>query len=319
MEYPVNYSFERGCFDKVQFESCGLIRLEGWFSGRLTSEIDFPKCFIGDAEIPLFQMFRAYRPDVAAALQSDNFYQGLTLTYRVSELSFTHPINLRLTFNGETIFEVSASFEVSEPAYNHLLDAQDVLHREHIYGYGPSPTTVIDEIFQLARTLPDPLLDFGCGSGALVKRLRDDGREAYGIELERPPILESLLPEAKDYVHLYQGDFPLPYRTGQFKSVFATEVIEHVAEYEKALSEIARITTERFTITVPDISSIPVCHHNYVVPWHLLELTHVNFFTQTSLERLLGKYFSEVECARICPITTNNSRWFVSLVGICRK
>jgi 2-polyprenyl-3-methyl-5-hydroxy-6-metoxy-1,4-benzoquinol methylase len=319
VKYSIDCSFGEGYFESVSFERCGLIRLEGWVSNNHRDQIGFPKCFVEDEEIKLFQSFRIYRPDVAAALGSDDYFQGLTFEYRLLDLPVNHPRNIRLSFSGKTIFEQRSDFQVSEPAYPHLLDTDEVLHREHIYGYGPPSTTVIDEVFQLARTLPGPILDFGCGSGALVKRLRDDGIEAYGIELERTPILESLLPDVKDFVQLYQGGFPLPYKTGEFQSVIATEVVEHVSEYEAALSELARVARHRFTITVPDISSIPICHHNNIVPWHLLEGTHVNFFTQASLERLLRKYFLDVESARICPNTTNESCWFASLVGICRK
>lgn len=317
--YSVTHHFNQGCFDSLQFERCGLIRLEGWFSNQRLADLEVPKCFIGKDELPLFQVFRTHRPDVAAALKSDNFYQGFMCTYRVSGLSADRPTHLSLSFQGETIFETTANLEVSESDHAVLLDAQEVLHRDDIYGVGPPAPYVIDEVFQLARTLPGPLLDFGCGSGALVKRLRNDRVEAYGIELAHGRIIGGVLPEVRDYIRLYEGDFPLPYQTGEFESVFATEVIEHVTDYETALSELARITRNRFTITVPDISSIAVCNHNYVVPWHLLESTHVNFFTQSSLERLLGKYFPHVECARICPIIINDSCWFGSLVGVCKK
>ena len=317
--YSVDYHFDGGHFDTVQFERCGLIRLEGWFSGDRLNEMEVPRCFSGEDEIPLFQAFRIPRPDVAAALNSESLYLGLMFTYRVADLPADQPTQFRLSFKGETIFEITESFQVKKPASVHLLDEKEVLHREHIYGFGPPCPTVIDEIVQLARSLPGPILDFGCGSGALVRRLRSEGIEAYGIELDRAPIRESLWPDVKHFVHLYQGGFPLPYETGEFKSVFATEVIEHVSDYENALSELVRITSSNLTITVPDISSIAVCEHNAVVPWHLLESTHVNFFTQTSLARLLEKHFAEVEFARICPITINGSLWFGSLVGICRK
>lgn len=315
--FPVKYHFPQGYFDLVEFERCGLIRLVGWSSSHRLQELEAPQCFIAGEEVPLFQVFRTYRPDVAAALKSDNSYQGLVLTYRVSEQLANKPT--RISFNGETIFNKTEGFQVNEPAYVHLLDSPEVLHRQNIYGYGPPSSTVIDEIFQLAKILPPPILDFGCGSGALVKRLRDEGLEAYGLELERAPIVAGILPEVKPFIKFYKGAFPLPYKNGEFQSVFATEVIEHVAAYGDALSELARITSSNFTMTVPDISAIPICHHNAVVPWHLLESTHVNFFTQTSLESVLGEYFDEVECARIGPVPVNDSLWFSNLVGICRK
>jgi SAM-dependent methyltransferase len=318
-EHYVNHPLRQGCIDRIQFERCGLVRVEGWLSGRRLEETEAPKLFRGGAELPLLQAFHTYRPDVASALGSDDFFQGVVFEYATSDVPAEGPAPFRLTLNGEAIFEAAVSLQVITPDYGHLLDSPEVLHREQIYGVGPPSTSVIDEVFRLAAALPGPLLDFGCGSGALVGRLRRGGVEAYGIELERGPIIEWLLPEVKEFVRLYGGGFPLPYGDGEFESVFATEVIEHVPDYEGALGEIARISRRHFTVTVPDASAIPICHHNNVVPWHLLESTHVNFFTQRSLERLLKKYFPSVKCARLCPNTTNDSRWFTTLVGVCSK
>ena len=318
-EFLVGYTLRRGYIDRVQVEACGIIRLEGWFSRGASEEFKLTKLFVAGEEIPPFQAYRTYRPDVAAALKSNDLYQGITLEYRLTRAPADGPTRFRLALNGETVFEARVSLRVTPPDYGHLLDTPEVLHREHIYGFGPPSQTVIDEVFHLAASLPGPLLDFGCGSGALVRRLRRRGVEAYGIELERGPIVEGILPEVRDFIRLYGGDFPLPYRDGEFESVFATEVLEHVSDFESALGEIARVSRRHFTVTVPDAGSIPICHHNNVVPWHLLESTHVNFFNQRSLERLLRRHFPSVEFARICPTTTNDSRWFTSLVGICRK
>lgn len=318
-EHYVNHPLRQGFIDRVQFEKCGLVRVEGWFSGRRLEEAEAPKLFKGGAEAPLLQAFRTYRPDVASALDSDDFFQGVVFEYGAFDAPAEDPARFRLVLSGRTIFEASLSLRAAAPDYSHLLDAPEVLHREQIYGFGPPSSITAAEVFALAAALPGPLLDFGCGSGTLVSRLRRRGVEAYGIELERGPIVEGLLPEVKNFVRLYGGDFPLPYEDGEFESVFATEVIEHVPDYRTALGEIARVARRHVTVTVPDMSAIPLCHHNNVVPWHLLEATHVNFFTQRSLERLLRGYFPSVECARICPTTTNGSRWYSSLVGVCRK
>ena len=43
------------------------------------------------------------------------------------------------------------------------------------------------------------VLDFGCGSGALIKHLREHGIEAFGIEIRRQEIIDSLSHEVKPY------------------------------------------------------------------------------------------------------------------------
>jgi len=76
-----------------------------------------------------------------------------------------------------------------QPHYQHLFDEQRVLHREDIYGYGPPTPETDAHVLGLARCLPGPVLDFGCGSGALVRALLAAGVEAEGIELRRPEII----------------------------------------------------------------------------------------------------------------------------------
>jgi hypothetical protein len=85
------------------------------------------------------------------------------------------------------------------------------------------------------------------------------------------------------------------------------------------VKEIARLASEQAIFTVPDISAIPVGFRHSVVPWHLLEGTHVNFFNQTSLHQLLKPFFAEVEFGRIGACAINDSRFFTSLVAFCKK
>src|SRR5437763_15527996 len=96
-------------------------------------------------------------------------------------------------------------------------------------------------------------------------------------------IRESIRPGVSSSITLYDGQFPSPLQNGSFKSVFCSEVLEHIPDYETAIREIARLATERVTFTVPNASAIPNGFRHRVVPCHLLEGTHVNFFTQTSL------------------------------------
>ncbi|HJZ10503.1 MAG TPA: class I SAM-dependent methyltransferase [Acidobacteriota bacterium] len=178
---------------------------------------------------------------------------------------------------------------------------------------------VPDEIASIADGLVAPILDFGCGSGALVKLLRNRGKEAYGIEIERKEIVDAIPRDVADFITLYDGKLPLNFSKNEFKSTIASEVLEHLPDHEEYLKEVWRITEDVVVITVPDMSAIPVCFPHNVVPWHLLESTHVNFFNQVSLELLLKKYFPRVEIARIGLNITNGTRWFTSLVAICTK
>jgi ubiquinone/menaquinone biosynthesis C-methylase UbiE len=95
-------------------------------------------------------------------------------------------------------------------------------------------------------------------------------------------------------------------------------VLEHIPDYERAVSEIARVTRKGALITVPDVSAIPALHKHGVIPWHLLEATHVNFFTQESLAALLGRSFGRLEFYRICPVEVNGTTFWVSVAALAR-
>lgn len=79
------------------------------------------------------------------------------------------------------------------------------------------------------------------------------------------------------------------------------------------------MTKTFFTMTVPDISSIPVCYQHGVVPWHLLERSHYNFFNGNSLTLLLKKAFRTVELGRIDHGQVNGRFVPGSLFAMCKN
>jgi ubiquinone/menaquinone biosynthesis C-methylase UbiE len=81
--------------------------------------------------------------------------------------------------------------------------------------------------------------------------------------------------------------------------VVASEVIEHIPDYEMALSEAARVCRNQFAITVPDMACLPYGHAKRCIPWHLLEATHVNFFNHRSLKKMLAPHFRSIQLFQI--------------------
>jgi SAM-dependent methyltransferase len=216
------------------------------------------------------------------------------------------------------LLAVASVPSVEEPDYAFLRDTRDVLHREHIYGSGPPVHSVAPEILTLARTLPNPILDFGCGGGALVAALRAEGREVFGLELDDARIRQHLLPEAAPFVTLYSGNGPAPFGRGRFASVTCCEVIEHLPNPQLAIRELARLARESLLVTVPDMSAIPRGFRHRVVPWHLLEGTHVNFFTQASLSAALEPCAARVEMFRFGAVQIADLQFYTSLAARVR-
>jgi 2-polyprenyl-3-methyl-5-hydroxy-6-metoxy-1,4-benzoquinol methylase len=214
---------------------------------------------------------------------------------------------------GREVVRIDAGVRVEVPHYAGLFDDDRVLHRPDIYGYGPPNPEADPHVVELAKELPAPILDFGCGSGALVRALRACGLEAFGIEIDRPEIAAALRDDVKPWITLREGA-TLPFPDRRFGSVICTEVLEHIPDFETAVAEMARVAPEAL-ITVPDMSSIPALFAHHVVPWHLLESTHVNFFTQRSLAALLARHFATVTFSRMGSFVVNGTEVHTSLVA----
>jgi 2-polyprenyl-3-methyl-5-hydroxy-6-metoxy-1,4-benzoquinol methylase len=207
---------------------------------------------------------------------------------------------------------------VTAPDYAELLTRREPLRRSDVYGSGPPVAAVSGEILGFKPWMQGAVLDFGCGAGALVHELRRNGTEAWGLELDTPVIRDALLEDVAPYVTLYDGTFPTPLESKHFDTVTSVEVLEHIEDFSATIAELARLTRDRLLLTTPDLSAIPLLHRHRVVPWHLLEPTHVSLFTQESLARLLRTHFETVEFFRIGPTSVNGTLFHTSLLATCR-
>ena len=95
----------------------------------------------------------------------------------------------------------------------------------------------------VAAARPNALLDLGCHDGVWTRRLAD----AAGAQLERVSGVE-VVPAAADEarargveVEVADLNDPLPYDDGSFDLVHANQVIEHVSDLDRFVSEIGRV------------------------------------------------------------------------------
>jgi SAM-dependent methyltransferase len=176
-------------------------------------------------------------------------------------------------------------------------DNTALLHRENIYGSGPPVENPSEEAANLVEAYLPPdssVVDVGCGAGAYGPRLIAAGHNWLGLETNPDccAILERRqLPCRR--VDLESRRLPGPDR--EWDCAICLEVLEHIAEPEFFLREIRRVTRGRALFSVPNIEVLPYLHGWGVVPWHLLEADHKNFFTRASLRRLLEGCFGRVE------------------------
>jgi len=168
-----------------------------------------------------------------------------------------------------------------------------ILKRENIYGSGPPSPVVSEEVLNYLTKYTGPrILDIGCGIGAYMKRLRSFGYDCEGIETNQDYVSSCLKDDLK--VQLMNAQ-ELQFPPDSFDTVMMIEVLEHLPDPILALREAFRVAKRNVLISVPNIDVLPIMSKYQIVPWHILESTHVNFFTPKILESVLNKFTSKVE------------------------
>ena len=172
-----------------------------------------------------------------------------------------------------------------------------LLHRENIYGSGPPIEEPGVEVSNLLREYLPPhasVVDVGCGAGAYGPALAASGHNWLGLEAN-PHCCAILERRHLPFRRVDLESQALPCGDGEWDSAICIEVLEHLKDPQAFLHEIARIIRGRALFSVPNMELLPYLYDWRVVPWHLLEGDHKNFFTRASLRRLLSGFFSRIE------------------------
>ena len=172
-----------------------------------------------------------------------------------------------------------------------------LLHRENIYGSGPPLEEPGLEVSNLLREyLPSgaSVVDVGCGAGAYGPALTAAGHQWIGLETNAY-CCEILERRRLSFRRVDAESAKLPCADLEFDCAICIEVLEHTKDPAAFAAEIARIVRQRVLFSVPNLELLPYTHDWGVVPWHLLEGDHKNFFTRGSLRALLARSFSRVE------------------------
>jgi ubiquinone/menaquinone biosynthesis C-methylase UbiE len=101
----------------------------------------------------------------------------------------------------------------------------------------------------------EQVLEVGCGEGILSVLMAQKGAQVTGLDISRPN-----LKNAKEYagtkglnnIKFIEADAEnLPFGDNSFDVVVADNVLEHLPNFEKGLSEIKRVTKKRAIIVLP--------------------------------------------------------------------
>jgi 2-polyprenyl-3-methyl-5-hydroxy-6-metoxy-1,4-benzoquinol methylase len=110
----------------------------------------------------------------------------------------------------------------------------------------------LDEL--VARAAPDSLLDVGCGEGLLVQRVaqRLPAARVVGVDLQESSIQTGWSRhEATNLEYRTMDGGTLPFADGEFDTVSAIELLEHVPDPEAMLAEMSRCARRHLLASVP--------------------------------------------------------------------
>lgn len=143
------------------------------------------------------------------------------------------------------------------------------------------------------------ILDIGCATGEYVRRLAKCGFECTGIDGNLQYVNEAKMKGSNVY---YMNASSLAFPDRSFDTALLFEVLEHVADPYKVLSEAERIARKNVLITVPDCTGFDKLRCMGLTFEHMLEKNHVNFFTKAELGDLLSRQFKDYQIREAEPV-----------------
>ena len=152
--------------------------------------------------------------------------------------------------------------------------------------------------FLMAELNPgDRVLDLGSGAGEFTAELARAGARAVGAEVAEAAIERARERHPELDFRLVPFDGPLPFEDNAFELVWASEVIEHVADTARWLSEVRRVLVPggRLLITTPSHGRLRLLVHG-LEPYSDPLGDHLHLYTRRALASLLDEFgFAAVE------------------------
>jgi SAM-dependent methyltransferase len=142
----------------------------------------------------------------------------------------------------------------------------------------------------------DRALDLGCGAGEFTAALAEAGAHALGVDVAEAALARARAHHPELEFRLVPIDGPLPLADNMFDLVWAGEVIEHVADTARWLSEVRRVLAPggRLLLTTPSHGRLRVALggvERFSEPLG----DHLHLYTRRSLRALLEEFgFGEV-------------------------
>ena len=148
----------------------------------------------------------------------------------------------------------------------------------------------------------DRVLDLGCGDGAFAAELAGAGAHVVGVDVSEEALRRARGAHPGLEVRLVAPDEPLPFEDASFDAVWAGEVVEHVMDVARLLSEVRRVLRPegRLLLTAPNhpplrVLALALSPRRFARHFDPRS-QHVRFLTRGTLRELLDDLgFADVE------------------------
>ncbi|UCC80663.1 MAG: class I SAM-dependent methyltransferase [Candidatus Zixiibacteriota bacterium] len=135
---------------------------------------------------------------------------------------------------------LKSSGEVSRTAFNRWADFYD-------------SSWIINKItegwddYLIDLSLPEPILDLGCATGRLLRKLEKKGyKELYGIDISESCLGIAGKNTDREIVDLAQGYMEtLPFKSGSFSTAVLSGVLHHLEKPSEVFDEVARVLRKK--------------------------------------------------------------------------
>lgn len=196
--------------------------------------------------------------------------------------------DLKSAFDTKILGKYPASlFECADCGFQYFPEARIWLDQAYAVPIANTDTGIVRRSLHVHRILSSflslsnaqgKLLDWGSGSGLLVRLLRDDGHDCYGLEPYTTPLLAAAH-TSRDELSCLKED--------TYRAIFAIEVVEHLLDPRDFFSKaLANTSTLIFSTELFDKAK------NGNEWWYYTTETgqHISFYTEQCLACLASIY-----------------------------
>ena len=151
------------------------------------------------------------------------------------------------------------------------------------------------EVAPLLTVNQPKICEIGCGNGKNLAKFKAEGYAVYGVEPDRAAreMAQKVTP------HIFEGtaeELPETIQQEKYDIVLMSHVLEHCLDINTAVSNAKGILKDGgvYVVEIPNCNSLGFKTYHGEWPWSDIP-RHLNFFTRSSLNKILKKHDFQVE------------------------